>query len=500
LSKINSTSSGLISLFVGIITMIITLGYTLVVTRTFNPVELGTWGFINSLIIYPLIANKVVSYWATREVARNISSATSAIFFSGIMSILGIVIYIIAIFLLGSQTDADWNVLLLSTIMIPVLFIYNTLWAINYGTKPHVTTYGPLFIAIFQIPLVFFLVYYLEMGVSGLIISFTFANASSSVILGIYARKQLKNFFSLSFLKKWIKLSWVPIYPELTSAIFRSDVIIFSIITGSVFGIAYWTVANTITLLISKTGLLYNSTYAKTLQGGENSWFNTNLLHTFYFLIPFTVMTIVFSKPALFALNPIYESAVPILIILSLVMFVRTIGGAFLVFLMGYEKVDTNDDSSTKDYLSSKLIHLPTIKLIQNTFYLVMLAVGLLILMNFGISEIDLLIYWALLTLVFDIIYSSYLFSKIKEIFSIKLKFLSILKYTFLSIVIFVSFSQLTENTINYELPLIEYIIQLLIFILISLATYFISSIAIDKPAKLLIDQIIFNIKKNDTN
>ena len=57
----------------------------------------------------------------------------------------------------------------------------------------------------------------------------------------------------------------------------------------------------------------------------------------------------------------------------------------------------------------------------------------------------------------------------------------------------------ISEWFINYELPLIEYIIQLLLFILISLATYFISSIVIDKPAKLLVDQIIFNIKKCNT-
>ena len=106
-------------------------------------------------------------------------------------------------------------------------------------------------------------------------------------------------------LKKWIKLFWLTLYPTIAGTIVYFDVAIFSIITGSVVGLAYWTVAFAITDMITGVGLIMRPTYSKLLYEGEdNNFLSENLRQLFYFGIPIVSLIIVFAQPGLFILNP----------------------------------------------------------------------------------------------------------------------------------------------------------------------------------------------------
>ena len=69
-------------------------------------------------------------------------------------------------------------------------------------------------------------------------------------ILLWYAKEKVKNKIKKEFFQKWLKISWLPLYPRIAPLIGRSDVIIFSIITGSVIGLAYYTAAVVIAGLV----------------------------------------------------------------------------------------------------------------------------------------------------------------------------------------------------------------------------------------------------------
>ena len=234
MSEIRVTYTGLISIIGGIISVLTGTIFTLIITRTVTPEEYGTWGLILALITYVTLIGPIVSYWSTRDTARNIQSGKTAILSSMLLSIGAVSIYILISYLMGNYTNVEKNVLLFAAILIPAMFINGILSAINLGWKPHAISYGTLAYGISSIPLILFLVYYLDLGVTGIIISVFLANIISIIILFFYAKEKITNQFNKIFLKKWLKLSWIPIYPGAAVLIAGFDISIFTIITGSV--------------------------------------------------------------------------------------------------------------------------------------------------------------------------------------------------------------------------------------------------------------------------
>ena len=183
MSNIRVTYSGLISFVIGIISVFTGLIFTFIVTRTFTPIEYGTWNLINGLFGYVIIIEPIISYWTTREISRNLDSGKTAIFSSGLFSIIAIIGYIVVVFLVAPQTDVNQNVLFFAAMLIPVIFLNKTLTAINLGWKPHAISYGSLFYSIAQIPLALLFIYFLELGVYGIIITSLIAYIISIIII-----------------------------------------------------------------------------------------------------------------------------------------------------------------------------------------------------------------------------------------------------------------------------------------------------------------------------
>ena len=180
MSGIRVTYTGLISLIGGIISIFTGVIFTLIITRSVTPEEYGTWGLIVGLITYVSLIGPIVSYWSTRDTARNIQSGKTAILSSMLLSIGAVSIYIVISYLMSNYTNVEQNVLLFAAILIPTMFINGILTAINLGWKPHAISYGTLAYGISSIPLALFLIYYLDFGVTGIIISVFLANIEVS--------------------------------------------------------------------------------------------------------------------------------------------------------------------------------------------------------------------------------------------------------------------------------------------------------------------------------
>ena len=118
--------------------------FSLIITRTVSPEEYGTWGLILGLITYVILIGPIVSYWSTRDTARNIESGRTAILSSLVISTGAISIYIIISYLMSYYTNVEQNTLLFAAVLIPPMFINGILTAINLGWKPHAISYGTL--------------------------------------------------------------------------------------------------------------------------------------------------------------------------------------------------------------------------------------------------------------------------------------------------------------------------------------------------------------------
>lgn len=490
MTEIRVTYAGLISLSIRLSSILTGLVFTLLVTRQLSQDEFGTWGLINGLFIYAVVVHPIITYWATREIARGEDSARMVFLSSSGFSILGLAVYLILAFFVSLGSNTNFDIMVFAAILIPVTFIKDSLTAINLGHRPQSVSYGFLAFELTKIPLGFLFVYFLDMGLEGAILATFGAYLPSIIVMAFFAKDKLHGKITMEYGKKWIKLFWVPTFRNIPSLLSMSDVIVFSVITGSVSGVAYYTAARTIGFLVNHTRAFSDALYPKLLETGNKDFLSNNLIKLFYFSFPMISLSIVLAKPALFALNPIYAIAEPIVIILSIRAFLTTLGKVFFQALQGVETVDTDKNSTFRDYAKSKLILYPTFQLIRNGVYFGSLAI-ILYLLHSQKAEIELVIYWAMIGLIIEIPLVIYIIKLVKNSFTLNFDWSSLFKYLLSSVVIFALIYFSVTEFLEYNESIFIFLPQLLIFATLGIGGYILLTYAIDKRTRILCKAII---------
>jgi O-antigen/teichoic acid export membrane protein len=495
MSGVRVTYSGFIAFGIRLISIITGLFFILIVTRQLSPEEFGTWGVINGIMVYAIIIHPVVTYWSTRETARDENSEKTAISMISFLSIIGIVVYLIIAYITGINSDADTNILLFAAILIPLTFINEGLNAIVSGYRPQVRSYGFLIFEITKVPVALILVYFLKLGIEGAILASFVAYIANITLLLIFARKKLHGKWQKKYVKKWFKLFWVPIYRKIPGLISMSDVVIFSIVTGSVIGVAYYTAARTIGFLVFHSRSIGMGVYPKLLQGGHEKILRDNLMIFFYVSFPIITLSITFAKPALFALNPIYQVAVPVVILLALRQFITSLNMLLFSGLQGIEKVDVDDGSTINDYLKSKLVLFPTFQMIRHGVYIGSLVIILIIIGTNSDNQIELVTYWALIGLIVEIPLFLYIIRLVKKSFTLEMNYLRILKYAISSLTVFGIIYFIMEEFLIYSENIVEFLPNLMIFALLGGFGYLGITYFIDNNTRVLVKSVLKEIK-----
>ena len=248
--------------------------------------------------------------------------------------------------------------------------------------------------------------------------------------------------------------------------------------------------------MITGISLITRPTYSKLLFEGEGKNFlSENLRQLFYFGIPVVSLIIVFAKPGIFILNPIYELAVPIVIILSIQVFLGVLNRNFQELITGVEKVDVEKNATLKDFLKSNLFLMPTILLIKNSSYVILLAVG----MSFFISEtlFEQLMFWALLSLFVQTPFTIYVYLLMKKELDVSICSNNISKYIIASIGSFGFTYLLMENYLTYSNDIFILIPNVLIYAIIGIFVYVFTTYIIDHKTRVLIKYIFTELKSN---
>jgi len=493
-SSIRVTYSGLIGLVIGLSSVITGMIFILIVTRSLTPEELGTWGLVGGLITYVIILEPMISYWATRETARGTESGKTAVISSGIFSIVGILAFIVIAFFVSESVDVDTDILFFATLIIPFSFLNRTLSSIALGSKPHVNSYGVIIFDIAKIPTGLIFVYFMELGVYGAILSLAIAYIPSIIILVILLRNKLQNNFNKDFIKNWIKRAWLPSYIKFPNMVVL-DVLIFSLITGSVVGLSYWVAAFTIGTAVRHSSQITRAVYPKLLSGGRKEYLQSNLIILIYFAFLFMAIAITFSKQALFILNPVYDVAVTAVIFITLFSFIKMLGSSFTLALQGIEKVDTTQ-STQKDYLKSKLFYLPSIRLIRRAVYLSTLGIGLFLLIQSNASQIDLVVYWAIILFVVEIPFTIYYYYLVRKNFPLYIDLISVTKYLAISSGVFSGIYLLMNEYLEYNSNIFEFIPILCFYLFLGIFSYLGLTYLSDKKTRKLFNSIIHVIFK----
>lgn len=493
MSGVRVTYSGLINFAIGLIRIFTGFAFVLIVTRLLSPEEFGTWNLIAGLITYVMVLHHIVSFWVTREVAREEKSGKTAVLSAGLLSTIGMSLYIAITYFVVAKTPVEQNILLLAIAIIPTQFFYAVLSAINLGWKPQATSYGLIILDVAKIPTALILLYYLEMGVTGVILATVVANTTSSIALAIFSRKKIRDRININYLKSWLKRSWLPLFPGVISIIFVLDILIFTIIVGSTEGVGYYSAALVIANLASYAGLTTIGVYPKLLGDERREYLQNTFTRLLYFLIPLGIISIVFAKPGLYALNPLYEVMVVATIFLTLRIALFTIFDTFSFFLKGIEKVDIKT-SNFKDYLKSKLFLIPSLQLIQYSTYIILLTITLLF--SNSKSFVELVIYWSIISFVTQIPFTFIISLYVKKNFILKLEYSSVIKYFFVSALAFGSAFFLAEKYLVYVPTIFNFLPNLLLFIGYGVGVYLLLTYFLDHNTRQLFRAIFNEIKK----
>ena len=499
MSNIRVTYSGLISLLVGIVSSITGLIFTLIVTRSLTPDEFGSWGLIGGLIMYVMILDPIVTYWTTREIARGEDSGKTAIVTHGIFSLIALILYILISFFVANESVVTFDVLVLGAMLIPVMFINRVLTALNLGWRPHVTSYGIIVFELSKIPLALILVYHFNLGLEGAIISTTISYVASIIVLSIYSRSKIQVKFKKFYIKKWTKFFWIPLYRKGQSVIFSFDVVIFTLITDSVIGIALFTASLAVSMLVGHAGLIAQAIYPKLLSGSKKNYLNQNLIRFFYFAFPLTAISIVFAQPALFALNPEYEIATIVVAIMTIRTFMYVLSNIFQDAIHGTETIDTKENPKFSDFVKSKLFILPTIILIQYSLYVSILAIVLFFTKD-NSTQLELVINWALISLILQIPFTAYFYKIVKKQFSLNLDVITTIKYLFSSILVFGLTYVIIENFLIYHESIFDFLPNMVLYLSLGVLMYILFTFFIDNKTRMLIKSIIGELRKNSVS
>ena len=241
--------------------------------------------------------------------------------------------------------------------------------------------------------------------------------------------------------------------------------------------------------------MISRAVYPKLLEEKSKEFLSENLTLLFYFGIVLVSLVITFAKPGLYALNPIYEIAFPIAIIMSFEVFLSVLTNVFLLNLAGVEKVDKYENSTFKDYIKSKLFFPQTIRLIQTCIYITILTVGLAILVGFESSNLDLLLFWASIALITQIPLVCLLYYYVQKNMILKVEIARIVKFALVAMVIFGFTYYLTEQFLVYSDNIFSLIPNIIMFASLSIGLYFIITYLIDKKIRNLVNAVIYEIK-----
>ena len=496
MSNVRVTYSGLIAFVVSIGGIITGMLFVIIVTRRLSPEEFGLYTLIGTMVYYVLIIEPVITTWSTRQIARGEQIAKTAIATGSLFSIVGFTVYSVMAIAVSAYLGARFEVLMLASALIPLNMLNGVLGSIFMGYKPHVVSYGVITFEVSKVPLGLGLVYFAQLGIVGALLATIGATCFRLILLVILARKMIIGTIKRQFIKFWLRMSWLVAYQQFTGVIFRMDVLLISFATSSFTGLAFWGAAQTIGYLVLHSGQISQALYPKLLAAGKKEFASENLKRTMFFAIPLLATSIVFAKPALNILNPLYVEAVYAVYFISLGVFANTMRTVFSKILSGYETVDITQDVSFRKYVKSKLFLIPTLDYIYTGLYIGLLAIFLIFLKTPEMSDSFIVTVWAFIMFVVAIPITAYFIILVKKQYQISLPFTAIAKFSAVALFTSIIISFLIENTLIYHESVFDFLPEIIPLVLLGGAIYFVLTYVIDDSTRKLCKSILNEFRK----
>ena len=496
MSNIRLTYSGLLSFLLTIVSIFTGLVFVMIVTRRLDQTHFAMWSLIGGIIAYSMSFSSISNYWLARHIARGEKESVTGIFSAIILSIAAIGVYFIATLILSNSSDVDFKILLFAVLLVPLSYIVRAFSTITSSYKPQGVSYSALVFEITKIPIGFILVYILDLGIIGAITTAAISHLAQLLFYVVYSKERLNEQFHYGVFKSWLKLSWLPVFAALHDRIINLDSTIYTMISGSVTGVAFIGIAKTIGNLVSNTSSISVGLAPKLLATPDIQHAELMMNRILLFAIPALGFTITFAKPSLWVLNPIYVDAVNIVYLWSISHFTWVIYGIFTSTLESLERVDIGFKAKTKEYLKSRLFTVRLVFVVGYSAYIVILTLVFMVLSKFESDTLETIFWWGVIYAVSNI--SILIVFSIMTARQISFKFpvRKTMKYTIVTLFSCSITYFLISKYLEYEESILEFGPNLIPYMLLFGGLYFGLVMLWDNDSRKLFQQIFQELKK----
>ena len=496
MSNIRVNYSGLIAFLFSMISVGTGMIFVVIVTRKLTQEEFGLWALIGTMVSYIAIIQPIISYWTIREIARGEKVGKTSVLTASSFSLVGFTIFSILALSVSSSLGLNYEIFILAATLVPLTFINNSLTSISLGHKPQIASYGLITFELAKLPLGFLLVYQLEMGIVGALITIIISHSPRIVLQAFLLKDKLIGRINILAIKFWLKMSWLTLYQNVSAFIQRLDILLFSLTMMSVSGLAFWSASLTIAILVNHAGQLSQALYAKILSEGQTKIIEENFKRTLFFAIPILGVSIVFAKTGLNVLNPLYIDSIYIVYFLSIAVFCNMIRSVCYKVLRGFETVDIDKKASFRQYVKSNLFLIPTLNIIYSVSYVGGLAIFLLLIKTTEMTDLFVVTIWSIIMMIISIPFMIYSLFLVYKKYGITLKIKYILKYAVLTLFSSIVLHYLITNYMTYHESIWNFIPEFLPYIALGSALYFGILYLIDKDTRIFYKSIIHEFKK----
>jgi O-antigen/teichoic acid export membrane protein len=360
--------SGFIIFTAQILSVITGLAYTLLITRSMNTAQYGTWTNIFDYTGYFLIFASFIPFWATRFVARGKEGAIKTSTIANlVIALASIAIYLPAITLIAKTIG--------TTELLPVYYIagiyildnalMSNLEACLRSYRPQAIGYGILIAEVVKVALAFGIILGLGQLFLGAVISLTISILVQVLYYVKVFSAEFKQKIHWGYLREWIKGSTLIAY-NTAGAQVLAFVLVLLYYYGGADTRAYYQAAWTFTNIITYASSLAFALYPKLLNNscvGEQV--GTSFKTVMMFALPLATLMIVNSTSYLSVLNAQYVIAWPVLIMLTMDTLIVQISGFYGALLLGAENFDADGKIPLRQLAKTKIFKVFSLSFIQ---------------------------------------------------------------------------------------------------------------------------------------
>lgn len=487
--------SNVYSLFTGLI-------FTVIVTRSLTVSEFGFWSMLSQYFAYTVIPlSSIASFWIVRYVARGFKQAPkTGILFGVILFFIGMPTYLLVAFLANLSFSHPLFILLLATPQVVTFIFLGALNGLATGSSPIHIGFSNIVFETSKIIVAYLLVRVFKIGLIGAIISVLLAQIIQIIYLVYVLRRiVIESMTDLNLVKKWFKLSWLPLYELFSGIIGGLDVLIGRIVSSGDALIGVRSVAGVAGSFPRYASSLSLSLYPRSLRDLNERDRERDVEEMLKFMgliaIPIAFGNIFLMDLILAVFGRNYLEAYLAGVVIVIASLVGLVNSITEPIIKGLEEIDLKEEVIFRDYLKSRIFKLLTINHLTAVIYV--LAVFFTLKTYFSGDIYQAAFYWSLAS------FSSLPFTiykiKMMEKAGVKFNFpvKNISKYVFCSTLMVLLISVLRTNLFNYGVgKVVDLFLTILSLTIIGGCFYFVIVFLIDDYARKILSQSLMLLRQ----